>query len=542
MATNRDLLKEAIADAKAVKEMAIANAKTALEEAFTPRLKEMLSAKIQEMDKEDDDVKEMMYDEDDDSKKMEEEMKYEEDDSKMEEAMEYEEDDSKMEEAMYDEDDSVDEMNLEELLAELEEEEKEEKVEETLNEAEDEEESEMDDEKSEDEEGEPLDLEDMTDEDLKKMIEDVIADMIDSGELEAGEGAEEEGEEMEMSDEEEDVDLTELLKEIEEEMKDDKKEVKEIDDSSKDEKIEKEFASLKESESLTEEPLPSGPELAMILSGIAAIIGSGIGLSYLQGYIARKAKEGSEKFKKIKATMDGLGSAAGGATRSFQSKGKLDEEMSDEATGKKIDDILKLDEVDGIEESESLNEEPFTAATVVTMITGLASVFGAAISFNALKTHLQRKAKEGSKRAATYLKFISMKGSRDLPGMSEEKEVAELQAENESLKTELSEAVKTTNATNLLNAKLLYTNKIFKSKNLNESQKVKVLSSFDKANTVKESKLIYETLNEGLKVKKSNIKENLGRASKATTVPTTKKPIVESNDVFARMQKLAGIK
>ena len=39
MATNRDLLKEAIADAKAVKEMAIANAKSALEEAFTPHLK-----------------------------------------------------------------------------------------------------------------------------------------------------------------------------------------------------------------------------------------------------------------------------------------------------------------------------------------------------------------------------------------------------------------------------------------------------------------------------------------------------------------------
>ena len=454
MATNRDLLKEAIADAKAVKEMAIANAKTALEEAFTPRLKEMLSAKIQEMEYEEDDVKEMMYDEDDDSKKMEEEMKYEEDDSKMEEAMEYEEDDSKMEEAMYDEDDSVDEMNLEELLAELEEEEKgEEKVEETLNEAEDEEESEMDDEKSEDEEGEPLDLEDMTDEDLKKMIEDVIADMVDSGELEAGEGAEEEGEEEEMSDEEEEVDLTELLKEIEEEMKDKKEEVKEMDDSSKDEKIEKEFASLSvsdseitESETLNEEPLPSGPELAMILSGMAAIIGSGVGFVYLQDYIARKAKEGSEKFKKIKRTMELLGKSAGGATRSGMSKGKFDEQIS------------------------------------------------------------------------------------------------ELQAENESLKTELSEAVKTTNATNLLNAKLLYTNKIFKSKNLNESQKVKVLSSFDKANTVKESKLIYETLSEGLKTKKSNIKENLGRASKATTVPTTKKPIVESNDVFARMQKLAGIK
>ena len=59
MATNRDLLKEAIADAKTVKETAIANAKLALEEAFTPHLKSMLSAKLDEMDKKDeDDVKE----------------------------------------------------------------------------------------------------------------------------------------------------------------------------------------------------------------------------------------------------------------------------------------------------------------------------------------------------------------------------------------------------------------------------------------------------------------------------------------------------
>ena len=51
MATNRDLLKEAIADAKAVKEMAIANAKQALEEAFTPQLKNMLSAKLKKWKK-----------------------------------------------------------------------------------------------------------------------------------------------------------------------------------------------------------------------------------------------------------------------------------------------------------------------------------------------------------------------------------------------------------------------------------------------------------------------------------------------------------
>ena len=43
-----DILKEAIADAKAVRETALQNAKMALEEAFTPQLKSMLSAKLKE--------------------------------------------------------------------------------------------------------------------------------------------------------------------------------------------------------------------------------------------------------------------------------------------------------------------------------------------------------------------------------------------------------------------------------------------------------------------------------------------------------------
>ena len=50
---NRNFLKEAIADAKTVKESAIANAKLALEEAFQPQIKSMLAAKLEEMDKED---------------------------------------------------------------------------------------------------------------------------------------------------------------------------------------------------------------------------------------------------------------------------------------------------------------------------------------------------------------------------------------------------------------------------------------------------------------------------------------------------------
>ncbi len=55
------------------------------------------------------------------------------------------------------------------------------------------------------------------------------------------------------------------------------------------------------------------------------------------------------------------------------------------------------------------------------------------------------------------------------------------------------------NEVNLLNAKLLYTNKIFKAKNLTESEKIKVLNTFDKAETVKEVKLVFETLTESFK-------------------------------------------
>jgi TATA-binding protein-associated factor Taf7 len=64
MSNSRDLLKEAIADAKSVKEAAIANAKAALEEAFTPYLQEKFAAKLAEMEmEEEDDMYEEMTDE-----------------------------------------------------------------------------------------------------------------------------------------------------------------------------------------------------------------------------------------------------------------------------------------------------------------------------------------------------------------------------------------------------------------------------------------------------------------------------------------------
>ena len=106
----------------------------------------------------------------------------------------------------------------------------------------------------------------------------------------------------------------------------------------------------------------------------------------------------------------------------------------------------------------------------------------------------------------------------------------------ETLRSELNEV-------NLLNAKLLYVNRIFKAKNLNESQKLTVIKAFDKAESAKEAKLVYESLSTtfNAKVEKRQIKESLGFASKAAGV-AAKPLIVEGNDFVTRMQKLANIK
>jgi len=117
-----------------------------------------------------------------------------------------------------------------------------------------------------------------------------------------------------------------------------------------------------------------------------------------------------------------------------------------------------------------------------------------------------------------------------------EEELSEAYSTIKTLKSDLNEV-------NLLNAKLLYTNKIFKAKTLTESQKVKVLGAFDKAGTVKETKLVFETLNEGLKAKKkSPIKESLGTASRVSGNVNTKKPIIETDPMVERFKKLAGLK
>jgi len=400
MATNRDMLKEAIAEAKAIKETAIANAKLALEEAFTPQMKSILSAKIEEMAREDEAMEES-YDE-------------------MDEALGTINDPDTPTAHGNVAEEMEEEVDLDELLREIEAEE----MDENITEAKEEEEE---TEEKEEEEGEPLNLEDMTDEDLKKMIEDVIADMVSAGELEAGEGEAEEGEA------EIDLDMDAEAGDIEE--------------------LDEEF------------------NLEALLNEIE---NEGASVEDLASVLRKEFPNADIKVQNIEGTDD--------------------EDM----------EIV-------------INDEIFIAGGAYNEWDVMAD--GDEMSFN------------GNAKLINYLKGSLLSETTNTFAA----ELEEATNTINQLRTELNEI-------NLLNAKLLYTNKIFKSKNLNESQKVKVLSSFDKAKSVSEVKIVFETLNEGLTVKPTNtIRENLGSASKATVTPkvTTRQPIIESNDAFARMRALA---
>jgi hypothetical protein len=356
---NKNLFKEAIADAKAVREAALANAKAALEEALTPKLQSMLATKLQEMEYEEEGY---MGEED-----LEEEFTSSHAETSDQNL------DFNLEEEM--EDESMDEdFDLSEILAELEEED------ENLNEAKKEDEEESEDEEEESEESEETETEEVADmsvEDLKALIKDIVSQEM-----------------------------------------------------------------------------------------------------------------GGEQEMHAEPDADNAGGP------SDQDADNADDEIN-------LDELLA--ELDALGEGDDMEEESMYEAK------------------KRMSKHEkgETKAQEKAEHAKKEKK--------------EKEEMKEAIATINTLRAELNEV-------NLLNAKLLYVNKIFKAKNLSESQKLKVIASFDKATTAKEAKVVYESLNSTLTAAapKQAIKESIGFASKAAGV-APKKAIVETNDAITRMQKLANI-
>ena len=134
----------------------------------------------------------------------------------------------------------------------------------------------------------------------------------------------------------------------------------------------------------------------------------------------------------------------------------------------------------------------------------------------------------------------------------EEEETTPANEGSYKMKEELDEAYSvieqlryTINEVNLLNAKLLYTNKLFRNFELNESQKMKVIENFDRAASTREVKLVFSTLSESFKKpvnKKKVVKESKSLASKPTASTAPNKEIISEGAEFAnRWKKLAGL-
>ena len=407
------LLKDAIADAKAVRETALANAKLALEEAFAPRMQKMFSEKIKH--------------------EMEEEAPVE-DESAMEAAMD-------MENEMMNE--PQDEMARMKELAGL---------------------NEFDDEDDDD-----FDMNLDFDED-PSAAKAAASDAAAAGEFSDDDDMGYDDDEEDFSDDDED--LEEIIRQLEEE----------------------------ESEEGEDSDMEEGINTGRIVPGEPA----------------------NTQFTEAKEEED-------------DDKEELDEEID-------LDEVIAALKEGEDESEDDMNEAMDVAVqldpTVIMQIIGgaLASVGTVA----AAKKGLELVAKKGGKAGKVAQGILDMaKGASSYMGeadsMEDETKMEELQ-EAYSVIEHLREKI---NEVNLLNAKLLYVNKLFKKHNLTEDQKIRVVETFDRATTVRETKLIFTTLSESFATKatkKTKVME--GFASN----PVKKTQILtESNSIVNRFQKLAGL-
>ena len=129
------------------------------------------------------------------------------------------------------------------------------------------------------------------------------------------------------------------------------------------------------------------------------------------------------------------------------------------------------------------------------------------------------------------------------PGKGKIKEsVEDIKAELKEYKEAVTFLREKLHEVNILNAKLLYTNRLFKEFVLSNDQKMKIVETFDRAQTSREIKLVYSTLAESFKdgsVKKTRVQESASQ--KTGTTKPTKKIITEESEVASRFKKLAGI-
>ena len=125
----------------------------------------------------------------------------------------------------------------------------------------------------------------------------------------------------------------------------------------------------------------------------------------------------------------------------------------------------------------------------------------------------------------------------------EEDKVEEMQTQLKEYKDTIGYLREKLNEVNLMNAKLLFTNKLFRGFGLNNNQKLRVVEQFDRAQNLREIKLVYATLAESFKGNgNKRVNENKGQASKAVASTEPKKEVLsEGMEMKNRFKKLANL-
>jgi len=445
-----DLLKDAIADAKAVRETALANAKIALEEAFTPRIQSMLSNKIQNELEGDEEAAE--------------EAPVEGEEPEAEEEPEIAAEPEVGEEPLVAQDE-VPGDEFSEPEAEI---------------PAEEEPLVAQDEVPGDEFSEPEAEEEFPAEEGVIEINGVKYAPVVSEEDEEGEAAAEEPFEEQ---EEDELDLEAILRELEDEV-----------NEQEEEEVEESYEEGEVGDGLSSEEAETADEAELAENDVSSDIGDG------DNKVADAAADSSDV---------GQGSeepAAADAPPAGQ-------ENSEDETGLETADGASLAEQDewearnaDLEKNESTEED---------------------IDLEEILKALSEQDDEEAEASADKVEALTS-------DLEEHRKVVKY------LRSKLNEV-------NLLNAKLLFTNKLFRAHGLTNEQKLKVVENFDRATNLREVKLVFATLAESFGSKPAStvtqIKESKGSASKpvASTKPKSQKVIGEGFDMKDRFQKLANI-
>ena len=449
-----DLLKDAIADAKAVRETALANAKIALEEAFTPRIQSMLSQKIQsETEGEEEAAEEVPVEGEEPEAEEEPEIAVE---------PEVGEEEIPAEEPIV----AQDEVPGEEIPAE-----------EPAIAADEQDEIPVEEPIVADEEGEEW-AEEPAEEGVIEINGVKYAPVVSEEEEEEAEAPVEEQED------EDELDLESILKELEDE----------ADDAD----VNEEYEEGEVGDGLSSDEAETADQAELAENDVSSDIGDADNKVNDDAADSSDIGQGSEEPAAADAPAAGH------------------ENSEDE----EVDDLV---EVNGVKYAKVKEQDDFEARNADLEV-------------------------DEDIDLEEILKALSEGDDEDDDSEAQAEAVKNLTSELDEHRKVVKYLRGKLNEVNLLNAKLLFTNKLFRAHGLTNEQKLKVVETFDRATNLREVKLVFSTLAESFGSKQASqpkqIKENKGSASKAvasTKPKSTPKVIEEGFDMKQRFQKLANI-